>query len=181
MLVPQGGGFSFNCSSSSFSTSIGGIWWLSWARLAHVINPISYKQPCPLYYKVLFRHWQQLGNKEKKGGLINKSVVSIPISYKFSLKHLCLKVIVITRIVFYIKIEVRSSLIFFTCIFSIIVTALKIRDILIYFSVPFILYIVCRPISSFTIYKALFALIAVLTVRGVVLLVREVVSLISIE
>ena len=85
----------------------------------------------------------------------------------------------ITRIGFYIKIEVRSSLIFFACILSITVTALKIRDILTYFSVPFILYIVCRPISSFTAYKALFALIAVLIVRGVVLTVKKVVLLVS--
>ena len=77
-----------------------------------------------------------------------------------------------TRIVFYIKIKVRNSLIFFACIFSITVTALKIRDILTYFSVPFILYIVCRLISSFIIYKVLFALIAVLIVEGVVLLVN---------
>ena len=81
----------------------------------------------------------------------------------------------ITRIGFYIKIEIKSSLIFFTCILSITVTALKIRDVLIYFLVPFILYIICRLISSFTAYKALFALIAVLTVRGVVLMVGGVV------
>ena len=83
---------------------------------------------------------------------------------------------------FYIKIEVRSFLIFFTIIiFSIAVAALKIRYILTYFSVPFILCMVCRPTSSFTAYKALFALIAVLTVRGVVLLIREVVLLINIK
>ena len=76
-----------------------------------------------------------------------------------------------TKIGFYIKIEIKSSLIFFTCIFSITITALKIRDIFMYFSVPFILYIVYRLISSFTVYKALFTLIAVSTVRGVVLLV----------
>ena len=81
----------------------------------------------------------------------------------------------ITKIGFYIKIEVKNSLIFFACIFSITITALKIRDILIYFLVPFILYIIYRLISSFTVYKALFALIAVLTVRGVVLLVNKVV------
>jgi len=40
---------------------------------------------------------------------------------------------------------------------------------------------VCRLISRFAAYKALFTLIAVLTVRGVVSLVREVVSLVSIE
>ena len=45
-----------------------------------------------------------------------------------------------------------------------------------YFSVPFIFYIVYRPIFSFTAYKALFALIAVLIVRGVVLMVKGVVS-----
>ena len=72
---------------------------------------------------------------------------------------------------FYIKIKVRNSLIFFTCIFSITITALKIRDVLMYFSVPFIFYIVYRPIFSFTAYKALFAFIAVLIVRRVVLLV----------
>ena len=82
-----------------------------------------------------------------------------------------------TRIVFYIKIEVRSSLIFFAIvILGIAIAALKIRYILTYFPVPFILYMVCRPISSFTAYKALFALIAVLMVRGVVLIVRGVVS-----
>ena len=82
----------------------------------------------------------------------------------------------ITRIGFYIKIEVKSSLIFFACILSITITALKIRDILIYFSVPFILCVIYRIISSFTVYKALFALIAVLTVGGVVSTVRGVVS-----
>ena len=85
----------------------------------------------------------------------------------------------ITRIGFYIKIEVKSSLIFFACIFSITVTALKIRDVLIYFSVPFILYIIYRPISSFTIYKAFFALIAVLTIGGVVSMVGGIVLLVS--
>ena len=75
-----------------------------------------------------------------------------------------------TKIVFYIKIKVRSFLIFFTyiLILSIAITALKIRNILMYFLVPFIFYVVCRPISSFTVYKALFALIAVLIVGGVV-------------
>ena len=77
----------------------------------------------------------------------------------------------ITRIGFYIKIEVKNSLIFFIYILSITITALKIRDILIYFSVPFILYIVYRLISSFTIYKVLFTLITVLIVKGVVLLI----------
>ena len=85
----------------------------------------------------------------------------------------------ITKIGFYIKIEVKSSLIFFACIFSITITALKIRDILIYFSVPFILCVVYRLISSFTAYKALFALIVVLMVGGVVLTVKEVVLLVS--
>jgi hypothetical protein len=88
---------------------------------------------------------------------------------------------VITKIGFYIKIKVKNSLIFFICIFSITITALKIRDILIYFSVPFILYIVYRPISSFTVYKVLFALIAVLIVKGVVLLVNKIVLLASIK
>ena len=73
---------------------------------------------------------------------------------------------------FYIKIEVRNSLIFFTIIIlGIAVAALKIRYILMYFLVLFIFCIVCRLISKFTAYKVLFALIAVLTVRGVVLLV----------
>ena len=85
----------------------------------------------------------------------------------------------ITKIGFYIKIKIKNSLIFFVCIFSITITALKIRDILIYFSVPFILYIIYRLISSFTIYKVLFALIMVLTVREVVLIVNKVVSLVN--
>ena len=51
-------------------------------------------------------------------------------------------------------------------ILSVAVAALKIRDILTYFSVPFILYMVCRPISRFAAYKALFALVAVLMVKG---------------
>ena len=38
---------------------------------------------------------------------------------------------------------------------------------------------VCRPIFSFTVYKALFALIAVLTVGGVVSTVKKVVLLVS--
>ena len=87
----------------------------------------------------------------------------------------------IARTGFYIKIEVRSSLIFFAYIFSITVAALKIRDILMYFLVPFILYMVCRPTSRFVAYKALFALIAVLMIGGVILLVRGVVLLVSIE
>ena len=85
----------------------------------------------------------------------------------------------ITKIGFYIKIKVRSFLIFFACILSITIAALKIRDILMYFSVPFILCVICRLTSSFTAYKALFALIAVLMVRGVVLTVRGVVLLVS--
>ena len=85
----------------------------------------------------------------------------------------------ITKIGFYIKIKVKSSLIFFTCILSITVTALKIRDILMYFSVPFIFCIIYKLISSFTVYKVLFALIAVLTVEGVVLTVKKVVLLVS--
>ena len=64
---------------------------------------------------------------------------------------------------------------------SIAVTALKIGDILTYFSVPFVLYMVYRPISRFAAYKALFALIAVLTVGGVVSSVGGVVSSVSIE
>ena len=87
----------------------------------------------------------------------------------------------ITKIGFYIKIKVKNSLIFFTCIFSITITALKIRDILIYFSVPFILYIVYKPISSFTIYKALFAFIMVLTVKKIVLIVSKIVLSVSIK
>ena len=87
----------------------------------------------------------------------------------------------ITKIGFYIKIEIKSSLIFFVCIFSITITALKIRDILIYFLVPFIFYTVYRLISSFTVYKALFAFITVLIVKRVVLIVNKVVSLVSIK
>jgi len=86
---------------------------------------------------------------------------------------------VITRIGFYIKIEVRSSkprykgipLVIVVVVISIAIAALKIGDILTYSSVPFILYMVCRPISRFTTYEALFTLITVLTVRGVILLV----------
>jgi len=45
-----------------------------------VVNPIGYKQLCLLYYRTLFRHWQQLENKRKnKRILVNESVVSIPI------------------------------------------------------------------------------------------------------
>jgi hypothetical protein len=73
-------------------------------------------------------------------------------------------------------------LIFFTIIIlSIAVAALKIRYILTYFLVPFIFCMVYRPASRFAVYKALFALIAVLIVRGVVLLVRGVVLLVNIE
>jgi hypothetical protein len=89
---------------------------------------------------------------------------------------------VIARAKFYIKIKVRSSLIFFTIIIlSIAVAALKIRYILTYFSVPFILYIICRPIFRFTVYKTLFAFIAVLTIRGVILLVKGVISSVNIK
>ena len=88
----------------------------------------------------------------------------------------------IAKIGFYIKVKVKSSLIFFTIIIlSIAVAALKIRYILIYFSVPFILYIIHKPTSRFTTYKALFAFIAVLTIRGVMSLVKRVVLLVSIE
>ena len=88
----------------------------------------------------------------------------------------------IARTGFYIKIEVKSSLIFFiTIILSIAVAALKIRYILIYFSVPFVLCVIYRLISKFTIYKALFALIAVLIIRGVMSSVKGVVLLISIK
>ena len=64
---------------------------------------------------------------------------------------------------------------------SIAIAAFKIRDILIYFSVPFILCIVYRLISSFTIYKAFFALITVSIIRGVVLIVKKIVLLINIK
>ena len=64
---------------------------------------------------------------------------------------------------------------------GIAVAALKIGDILTYSLVPFILYMVYRLISRFIAYKALFALIAVLTVRGVISLVRGVVSSVSVE
>ena len=40
---------------------------------------------------------------------------------------------------------------------------------------------VYRPISKFIVYKVLFALIIVLIIRGVILLVRGEVSLVSIE
>jgi hypothetical protein len=66
-------------------------------------------------------------------------------------------------------------------IVGIAVAALKIGDVLTYSSVPFVLYMVYRLISRFTAYKALFALIAVLTIRGVILFVRGVVSSVSVE
>jgi len=66
-------------------------------------------------------------------------------------------------------------------IISIAIAALKIRDILMYSLVPFFLYMVYRLISRFTVYKALFALIAVLIIRGVMSSVRGVVSLVGIE
>jgi len=86
---------------------------------------------------------------------------------------------VITGIGFYIEIEVRSSklrykgipLVIIVVVISIAITALKIGDILTYSSVPFFLYMVYRPTSRFTAYKALFALITILTIRGVILLV----------
>jgi hypothetical protein len=68
---------------------------------------------------------------------------------------------VITRIGFYIEVEVRGSL-----ILSIAITTLKVGDILTYSPVPFILCMVYRLISRSAAYKALFALIAV--VRGAV-------------
>ena len=84
----------------------------------------------------------------------------------------------ITKIGFYIKIKVKSPKLYYKgiplviIILNITIAALKIGNILIYPLVPFILYIVCRLISSFTIYKALFALIAVLIVGGVVSLIN---------
>jgi len=97
---------------------------------------------------------------------------------------------VIARTEFYVEVEVRSSkprckgiplVIVVVIVLSIIIAALKIGDVLMYSSVPFFLYVVCRPTSRFTAYKALFALIAVLTIRGVVLLVRGVVLSVGIE
>ena len=151
----------------------------------------NYKQRCPPYYRTLFRHWRQLGNKRNGYQQISPQSLSLSLC-KFGPKRLCLRVVVITKIGFYIKIEVRSSKLrckgILLAIIILSITALKIRDILIYFLVPFILYIVCRPASRFTVYKTLFALITVLTVRGVillvkgvVLLVRGVVSLVNIE
>ena len=82
----------------------------------------------------------------------------------------------IARTGFYIKVKVRSfklrrkgTPLVVVVILSIVGTALKIGDILTYFSVPFFLYMVRRPTSRLTIYKALFALITVLTIRGVIL------------
>ena len=101
---------------------------------------------------------------------------------KFGPKRLRLGVAIVTRTGLYIKVEVRNSKpccksipLVIIIVVSITITALKIRDILTYFLVPFILYIVYRLISRFTAYKALFALVAVLMVRGVVLLVGGVV------
>jgi hypothetical protein len=95
---------------------------------------------------------------------------------------------VIARTGFYIEVEVRSSKprcksipLVIVVVVSIAVAALKIGDVLTYSLVPFFLYMVYRPISRFTAYKALFALITVLTIRGVILLVRGVVLLVSIE
>ena len=85
---------------------------------------------------------------------------------------------------FYIEVEVRSSKgipLVIIIVISIAVAALKIGDILMYSLVPFFLYIVCRLISRFAAYKVLFALIIVLTIRGVISLVRGVVSSVSIE
>ena len=93
----------------------------------------------------------------------------------------------ITRIGFYIKIKVKNpklcykSIFLVIIIFSITIAALKISNILIYPPVPFILYMVCRLISKFTVYKALFALIAVLTVGGLILLVKKAVSSVGIK
>ena len=80
----------------------------------------------------------------------------------------------ITKIEFYIKVEVKSFklcckgislvIIVVVIVVGIPVAALKIGDILIYSSVPFILCMVRRPISRFAAYKALFALIAVLII-----------------
>ena len=83
----------------------------------------------------------------------------------------------IIRAGFYVEVEVRSSkprckgiplVIVVIVIISIAVAALKVGDVLAYFLVPFILCMVRRLISRFTVYKALFALITVLTIRGVV-------------
>ena len=94
----------------------------------------------------------------------------------------------IARTGFYIEVEVRSSKprckgipLVIVVVISIAVAALKIGDVLTYSLVPFFLYIVYRLISRFTAYKALFALITVLTIRGVILLIRGVVLSIGIE
>ena len=63
---------------------------------------------------------------------------------------------------------------------GVVVAALKFGDILTYFLVLFILCMVRRPTSRFAAYKTLFALITVLTVRGVVSSVGGV-SSVSIE
>ena len=92
----------------------------------------------------------------------------------------------IARTGFYIEVEVRSSkgipLVVVVVVVSIVVAALKIGDVLTYSLVPFFLRMVRRPTSRFAAYKALFALIAVLTIRGVIsLLVRGAVSSVGIE
>jgi len=90
---------------------------------------------------------------------------------------------VIARTGFYIEVEVRSSKgipLVIVVVVSIAVAALKIGDILTYSLVPFSLYMVRRPTSRFAAYKALFALITVLTIRGV-MSVREAVSSVGIE
>ena len=93
----------------------------------------------------------------------------------------------ITKIGFYIKIKVKSPKLYYKgipliiIILNITITTLKIGDILIYPPVPFILYIVYRLIFRFTVYKVFFALIAVLTIRGLVLLVKEAVLSVGIK
>ena len=88
----------------------------------------------------------------------------------------------IARTGFYIKVKVKSSKgIPLVIVISIAVTALKIGDVLTYSLVPFFLCIVYKPISRFAAYKALFALIAVLTIRGIMSLVRRVVLSVSIK
>ena len=81
----------------------------------------------------------------------------------------------IARTGFYIEVEVRGIPLVIVVV-SIAVAALKIGDILTYSLVPFFLRMVRRPTFRFTAYKALFALIAVLTIRGIISLVRGVVS-----
>ena len=102
-------------------------------------------------------------------------------SYKLSLKHLCLRVAVIARTGFYIKVEVRGIPLVIVVVINITIAAFKIGDILIYSLVPFFLCMVYKLIFRFTVYKALFALITVLMIRGVILLVRGVILLVSIE